>query len=255
MRKNSEVEINVASDFTTQIVECISSAVGDEIKEDIYSHRLSTQNSTPFRIWDLLNTKLCGAFQSPDCMAAPTKRGPWEMVVVYDKRSGNLFTFMREKRYAELHKSVGKRKAPHYVDALVRILNAELLAPVGQMSFFQDNPNLADDETLSSIVQKVLHNLQIDSELVRHHVLVLFESSHFQLESVRAIMVDSRLNIVAEQDWSSSIAFEESTIMEQAESNTPANNPTRGLVLKPKATERKKQLHIRKDDIEENRKA
>lgn len=255
MRKNTEVIINVTPEFITQIVECIASAVGDDIKEDIYSHRLATQNSTPFRIWDLLNTKLCGAFQSSDCMAAPTKRGPWEMVVVYDKQSENLFTFMREKRYAELHESVNKRKAPHYVDALVRVLNAELLAPIGQTSLFQDNPNLTDDETLSSIVQKVLNNLQIDSGLVRHHVLVLFESSHFELNSVRAIMVDSCLNIVTEQDWSSYIAFEESTIMEQVESQTPANNPTRGLVLKPKATERKKQLHVRKDDVEENKEA
>ena len=64
------------------IIRSISEAVGDLIKEDEKRNRLRTRNGNGGRIWDYMNTELCEGFDSPDCMAYVTQRGPWEMVMV-----------------------------------------------------------------------------------------------------------------------------------------------------------------------------
>ena len=244
MNKNT---LEVDSNIKAIITQCISDAVGDKIKEDIRLHGLKTQNSTPTRIWDLLNTDLCRHFNGPDCMAYTSKRGPWEMILVYEKQSGFLYTFMREKRFSEIRAKVGKRRRMHYVDMLVRHLNPDLKAPIGQTSMF---PIHFDDEAqLAESVQALLVNLLEDGAVVRRHVLVLFESSRFILTSVRAVMVYTNLDIVAEKNWSSSISVEESVIAEQVEEpKNPANAPTRGLKLTAKAAARKESNPLRPVD-------
>lgn len=236
--------LEVDSKIKAIITQCISDAVGDKIREDVRLHGLRTQNSIPTRIWDLLNTDLCHHFNSPDCMAYTSKRGPWEMILVYEKQSGFLYTFMREKRFTEIRAKVGKRRRMHYVDMLVRHLNPDLRAPVGQMSMF---PVHFDDETqLAESVRTLLANLLEDGAVVRRHVLVLFESARFILTSVRAVMVDTNLDIVIEQDWSNAISVEESVIAEQVdEPKNPANVPARGLKLTAKAAARKESNPVR----------
>ncbi|WP_195986073.1 DUF5986 family protein [Clostridium sp. D33t1_170424_F3] len=244
MNKNT-LEVDPA--IRSIITQCISDAVGDKIREDVRLHGLRTQNSTPTRIWDLLNTDLCRHFNSPDCMAYTSKRGPWEMILVYEKQSGFLYTFMREKRFAEIRAKVGKRRRMHYVDMLVRHLNSDLKAPIEQLSMF---PTHFDDEArLAESIQTLLANLLEDGAIVRRHVLVLFESARFVLTSVRAVMVDTNLNIVSEQNWSSSILVEESVIADQVkEPKDPANTPARGLKLTAKATARKESNPLRQVD-------
>lgn len=44
--------------FIRKVVGCVESATGDDIREDIQRNNLHTLNSTPARIWDLLNTNL-----------------------------------------------------------------------------------------------------------------------------------------------------------------------------------------------------
>lgn len=234
------------------IVKCLCDAVEDKIKEDIQLHGLKTQNSTPTRIWDLLNTDLCNHFNSPDCMAYDTKRGSWGMVLVYEKQSNYLYTFMREQRFAQIKKDAieGKRKCMHYIDLLERSLNADLSALDGQLSLYPKYPtHFADEEKLAKSVQDLLANLHEDGAVIRRHVLVLFDSKNFTLNSVRAVMLDTNLNIVDEQDWSSSILAEESIITEQVkEPKNPNNTPDRGLKLTAKATARKKSNPLRQVD-------
>ncbi len=245
---STKKKLEISPEISSTIVQCINDAVGDKIKEDIQRHHLMTQNSTPSRIWDLLNTDLCTKFNSPDCMAYTSKRGPWEMVIVYEKKSGFLYSLMREKRYKEIHHKIRHRKRMHYVDILVRHLNSDLISTKRQLSFIPIIPiTFEDQDEISTAVQKLLENLLVDGVVLKRHVLVLFEGAKFQLSSVRAVMVDSNLDIVAEEDWSKYISVEESIIADQVEDiNVPSNNPTRGLKLTDKATKRKRSAPIRK---------
>mgnify|MGYP000240660884 CR=1 FL=1 len=79
-----------------KMVRCIEDAVGDDIRADIRQHDLQTKNSVPSRIWDLLNTNIIKTLDTEDCTIAKAHRGPWEMLVVYEKSTHCIFTFMRE---------------------------------------------------------------------------------------------------------------------------------------------------------------
>ena len=78
-----------------KIVRCVEDAVGDDIQADIQRNDLQTQNSVPSRIWDLLNTNVIRGLDTEDCTIARAHRGPWEMLVIYEKSSQCIFTFMR----------------------------------------------------------------------------------------------------------------------------------------------------------------
>lgn len=237
------MELKINENIIRAMVNCVND-VGDVLKEDIRRNGLKTQNSTPTRIWDHLNTALCNQFNSRDCMAYTAKRGCWQLVMVYENESGYLYTFMRESRFLEVQKQVKKGKHNHYIDLLARHLNADLLKEIGQQSFLYTDEQ---DSKLKEAIEKLFINLNEDGAIVTKHVLVLFESDKYELHSIRAVMVDSNLDIALEQDWSSYIVIEDSIIVEEAEgNNSPSEKPTRGLELTPKAALRKENASLRK---------
>ena len=101
----------------------------------------------------------------------------------------------------------------------------------------------SDEDRLPELVQTMLSDLEGGVEVVRHHVLVLFDTVGYQLTHVRAVMVTPSLDIAqnSEQDWSQYIAADESTVVEKVpNSNVPGNQPNRGLHLTAKAMARQK---------------
>jgi hypothetical protein len=237
--RTEETAIKASSSFASAVVGCIYDATGDGIKEDIARHALRTYNSIPFRIWDLINTYICERLHTPNCMTSTPKRGPWQLVIIYESATGILYTVMREKRFCELRKEIHKRSNMHYEDILVRHLNSDLVAPVGQLAIFPIQFN--DEDKLAENVQKILAGFSNDIGDIKRHVIILFESANFNLSSVRAIMVDSNLDIVTEQDWTQYIPVQESNVSEKVDNpNDPVNNPSRGLKFKAEAVARKK---------------
>ncbi|MCD8633887.1 DUF5986 family protein, partial [Clostridioides difficile] len=95
-----------------------------------------------------------------------------------------------------------------------------------------------------------------DGAIIEHHVLLLFnQTAEYELTSIRAVMVDTNLNIVSEQNLSSYISIEESTVVEKVDKTNPAaNNPTLGLKLTAKADARKKTHPLKKAKKEEDAK-
>ncbi|HBF1171762.1 TPA: hypothetical protein KNR44_003278 [Clostridioides difficile] len=248
-----DAKLEVPVEIISTIVQCINGAVGDKIKEDIKKQNLVTKNSIPTRIWDLLNRDLCEVLNSPDCMAYEAKRGCWGMVIIHEKSSENIFTIMREQRFKEIYEKQPERRNMHYLNELTKNFNEDLKAPVGQISFF---PKKFDDEDkVKEHVQKLLKNLIKDNVVVKHHALILFNASEYQLTSIRAVMIDTNLDIVTEKDWSSYISIEESTVAEKVDKTNPiANNPTLGLNLTSKAVARKKTHPLKKAKKEEDAK-
>jgi len=233
--------ITFPSDLIVQIVRCVEDAVGDDIQADIQLNNLQTQNSVPSRIWDLLNTNIIKSLDTRDCAIAKARRGPWEMLVIFEKSSQCILTFMREKRFAELQKRQRQRKRMHYIDMLARQFNKDLLADQQQLSFIPHK--FSDEERLAELVQTLLLDLDSNTDIVRHHVLILFDTAGYHLTHIRAVMVTPSLDIAqgSEQDWSRYINADESIIVEKvATPITPMNQPSHGLSLTAKAIARKK---------------
>lgn len=241
-------DISFPNEMITKIVRSVEDAVGDDIRADIRQHDLQTRNSTPSRIWDLLNTNIIKTLDIEDCTIAKAHRGPWEMLIVFEKSTQCILTFMREKRFTELRNRQHKRMHMHYIDMLAKQFNENLLSDQQQLSFIPHT--FSDEDRLADLVQTMLSDLEGNAEIVRHHVLVLFETVGYQLAHIRAVMVTPSLDIAqnSEQDWSQYISAAESTVVEKVASpNAPVNMPGRGLSLTAKAMERQKSRPKKKE--------
>lgn len=248
-------DISFPSELIAKIVRCVEDAVGDDICADIQRNDLQTKNSVPSRIWDLLNTNIVKTLDTENCTIAKAHRGPWEMLIVFEKTTQCIFTFMREKRFSELRKRQRSRVHMHYIDMLAKQFNKELLADQQQLSFLPHT--FSDENRLAELVQTLLHDLEGDADIVRHHVLILFDTIGYQLTHIRAVMVTPTLDIArnGEQDWSKYIAASESTVVEKVvDPGAPENQPNRGLTLKPKAVARQKNKPKQKDMEQESNK-
>lgn len=241
-------EISFPPELIAKVVRCVEDAVGDDIREDIRHQDLQTRVSVPFRIWDLLNTNVIKRLDTQDCTIAKAHRGLWEMLIVFEKTTQCIFTFMREKRFAELRNNQHKRNHMHYLDMLTLQFNKDLLSDQQQLSFMPHT--FSDEDRLAELVQTMLSDLEGDAEVVRHHVLVLFDTVGYQLTRIRAVMVTPSLDIAhnGEQDWSQYITVDESVVVETVDNPvTPGNQPNRGLSLTAKAMARKKNKPKLKD--------
>lgn len=231
---------NVSENIARSIVACIEDAVGDNIKADIFSNRLTTTNSVPSRIWDYINRNL-KEIGFDDCVVSNTNRGPWQMTVVYDNNTRCIFTIMREKRFKQLRNAQKKRNKMHYVDMLAKQFNSGLTCTCKQTSLFAEH-YFNDEENLSALVQQLLNDLVDDLDLVNNHILVLFDTVENELMSIRAVMITPSLDIAddSEVSWSQYIS-NNSVIIEKISSvDSIKNTPSRGLKLSAKATQRKK---------------
>lgn len=233
--------ISFPAELTAKIVRCVEDAVGDDIRADIRQHDLQTKNSIPSRIWDLLNTNIIKTLDIEDCSIAKPHRGPWEMLVVFEKSTQCILTFMREKRFSELRNNRHKRGHMHYIDMLTKQFNENLVSEQQQLSLIPHT--FSDEDRLAELVKNMLHDLEGEADIVSHHVLVLFETVGYQLTHIRAVMVTPSLDIAqnSEQDWSRYITADESTVVEEVENpSSPSNQPSRGLSLTAKAMARQK---------------
>lgn len=252
---NKKVKIQASEDLIFKIAQCISDAVGDDIKEN--SYRLPTQNGTPGRIWDLIHRNVINTFNLDDIIAKPTKRGGWGLVPIFDKKTGFIYTLMREKRFEEIKKELPNRRNANYTDALANHLNKNLLPAERQILLFPGKKKFENQKYIENIVEKIFNDLSIPDQIVKRHAIILFDSSHYELLSLRCCVVNSNLEIVASANWSKYIKHSESTIVDKVVDNTsPFNNPSANLSFTQKAKDKKGQKKTSKikSDTEDSQK-
>ncbi|HCQ5582471.1 TPA: hypothetical protein OLY09_003750 [Clostridioides difficile] len=250
---SNKIELEVPNEISSIIVQCFNKA-REEIREYMGKQKLITENGLPYQFWDFLNDAIDNAFNSFAFKAYKSKRGRWRMIFIYDKNSKYLYVLMREQRYKELHNNINKREKMHYVDILTKAFNGDLKAPIEQLSFF--SLEFDNEDKIEIYLQKLIDSINKDGAIIEHHVLLLFnQTAEYELTSIRAVMVDTNLNIVSEQNLSSYISIEESTVVEKVDKTNPvANNPTLGLKLTAKADARKKTHPLKKAKKEEDAK-
>lgn len=160
------------------------------------------------------------------------------MKFIFDKKLGILYTLMREERFESVRKEVPKRKTIHYCQALAEAFNKGLTAKEEQMCLFK-NQDYYDTDKVNEIVDKIIMDLSIPENIVKNHAIILFEGKNYELESIRCCVVNSNLSIVEEEDWSCSVEFNESTIMDVVENpEIKSENPSNGLKFRQKAKDK-----------------
>lgn len=237
MNDTSKKTFYLSQNLLKLLVPAIEDAVGDDMKAIVYGNNFETKNCFPSLIWDLINRNLSHSLV-PMCDPTKLRRGPWDILVFYDKESQCIITLMREERFSDLCKNQSQRK--HYLRLLAHLYNSNLQPK--QQGLFDPLPATPIDEEIAELAKKLEADINSNNNFIRHHVLILFKTVGFQLTQVRSVMVTPTLDIAvnSEQDLSQYIQANESVIVEKVVNPTaPENQPDRGLALKPKALERK----------------
>ena len=95
-------------------------------------------------------------------------------------------------------------------------------------------------EEKKKIVDNILRDLGTPLSIVRRYVVILFESRGFDLISLRACIINSDLQVVDQDDWSSYIEIGESNVVESTTvDNKAADTPNHGIQYTEKAKRRK----------------
>lgn len=181
------------------IYRCLFQAVGEDYQEAENHLGFETHVSKPFMIWDLIYRNLIRSFASSDILYSTKKRGMWEIMLLYDKESKMLLSFMRDARFKSIRKAK-RGNRPEYIRALLT-LNSGLQAEVKQQNLFDDKGE-PDESQLINLLDSLCTNFMepvIDE--VHHHALVVFSSNYGQVTSLKAMILDSDLDVVTEQDW------------------------------------------------------
>lgn len=219
------------------VVNALIDSVGDDILENSYG--LITNNGRPGRIWDFINTHIHKDMPAYGCDVGKAKRGYYEFVPIYHRDSKTLMTLMREKNFFEVSRNQCRREEAHYLDALVRVLNSNVEIEEYQLSLFPTPHIFKNEEQLAEIAQRFLYNFPLDLMDIDRHVLILFSTSGSILLSVRAVLLDPALHIVAQEDWSHFINQQEGSVVATVDMTTATTNrPMHGMMLTSKALKR-----------------
>lgn len=226
--------LHTKDEVITQIVAAINIAISENISEDYQRSELERLHSNSFylRIWDYINNNLSKIYL-PNIIGGFTKLRFWNAYSLFDKKTGLIYSFLREKRFREIAKKI-KKNQNHYVKELAAQGNPNLQPT--QMTFFSMEP----DSTKSKCTfEKVCSDLMITSDMVKGHRVILFDGYNGILTSVRCCMIDWSFEIHDSIDLTPYINVYESVIVEEiSEPILKTNNPSQGLKLKPKAKEK-----------------
>lgn len=186
-------DLEISEEVLRAIAKSISDGVGVDYIHNKKQLNTYTNNSTYSMIWDLINTN-CKKNLGSDfvCNIVKKKRGIWEFLVVYDKRSKKLLTIMREVRLRQIIKHPQKYKK-HYVAALSQFLNIGLKP--NQTKLF-NLPKTAEEQNYLSELSKELCS-DIINEIMQNslYAILSFNSSDGLMTAYKATYLTQNLEI------------------------------------------------------------
>ena len=191
---------NIPTEVIQEIYQSIAQGVGEDYQEAEAHLDLETRISKPLLIWDLINRNLIRSFSEKDVLYSRSKRGMWEVLLLFEKKSNLLLSFMNDNRFKALKKG-STRKRPKYMDALL-LTNRKLQSPVKQQRLFIVRETPDERKLLSSLLNSLCKNFQ-EHVLgdVKNHVLVVFSHNHGLITSLKAYMLDANLDEVESENW------------------------------------------------------
>lgn len=192
--------IPLSDEYKYSIIDSISNAHKNDIKDFILEYDLETFNSVHFLKWDFTNTNIIRNLQGDRFQCLKVKRGPWKFILIYDKETMYLYSLMREKRFSQLQDRIVREKV-HYLDSLANI-NQGLKGKDNKERFYQPDMFDMDGRSWESEVQSVLNEMiqNIDGE-IKQYVLISFSTERDEVTSVSAYIPTVDLNIAYEENW------------------------------------------------------
>lgn len=229
----------ISKENINDLIEKLASSLGDEVELGLKSMEIEEKHSVSrnYLKWDLFNKNCIKAFSEGTLIARYARRGPWHMVPLVDFSSNFIFSVMREARFKELSRGKSRRKKAHYMEAFAQSFNFDL-GESSQMSIFLEKQ--FGEEEVAKIVNDILNDMNVEREAIQNYAVILFNEFNHELISIKCCVINSELEIIEEEDWSSYIKHRESVIPEVVEAEE-SSQYKQSVSLKPKARERAKQ--------------
>lgn len=196
------------------IVSAIEEAITDDLTCCLRASDIPKDKSNAKKnlIWDLINRNAERNMKKTPLSAKYAKRGPWNMVPIYDTSNRWIYTIMRAERFKTLQKNQPGRKKAHYMDAFAKSFNLDLLGPK-QISMFDDQQ--FTEQEVKSAVEGIMKAFESEGSEIKRYAVILFEEFNGVLVSVKCCTIDPTLEIIDFEDWSQYIRHEESVVVEK----------------------------------------
>ncbi|MGE5632196.1 MAG: DUF5986 family protein, partial [Caulobacteraceae bacterium] len=160
------------------IIQAISDGNKKEVLDFMAEYDLETYNGIHFLKWDFANTNLLRNLSDDRFQCLKIKRGPWKLVLVYDKETKYLYSLMNKHRFLQLQERVNKEQV-HYIDALALINKG--LRGNGKNKQLRLFIVKSDKTNTKNLLKEILQ--QIDGEVIRFTVIA-FSNEKDEITSV-----------------------------------------------------------------------
>ena len=236
--KRYEQKIPLETDKIKMIIRAIENA--DYLYEnDMIKENFPTDNGSGGTKWNYINREIKkilgdGRYQI-EVLCCP----PWKFLGIFDRKTGYLYTLMREKNLLNL-RNHREAKLFHYTNVLSRLndnLNGKYVIENEQMCLF---PDMLYDESGKENLDQRLNKLikKIDGS-IRQYVLVSFDIFNGQVTAIKGTIPSIGMDYYKEESWtdllSASYFSNNSEAMEKTEEDVIV------LECKPDLRRRKKE--------------
>lgn len=207
----SDYKFPLNQSFKHQLVSLLSEALQHDVKDVMSIYKLDFFNSVHFLTWDFIYTRVYKNVQDESKICIKCKRGPWSFVLMYDLKEKYLYSFMKEKRLAQLIDERNRRSSIHYADALVTLNKniTELGLDLSNVEQQLDLLPLEEDSDWEKSIEKILKDmLGVHYGGIKNYVVVTFSHHRGEIDSVNATLLSPCMDVVYKENWDEFINVE-----------------------------------------------
>lgn len=183
----------ISEDFRRRVVDCINMALQDDLPRYLSEFHPDTTNGVPLQIGDWINTNIRKHMAGNIIEVIEFSRYSWKGRIIIDRENRITYTIMREKRLRQLRRE--KRDKPHYLQTIVGILNANIIAPMKQMDIFGGEYYRFDPEIVEKDYDSIFKGY-VDKTDGYHHCAIIYETDRGALTDINIIFLDKDLEEV-----------------------------------------------------------
>lgn len=230
-----------------RIVKAIEEGL-ENTKENYYSTDVYVKNSIHFRkLDDIMNSVIKETLEASYFERIAIKRGSYEVTLLFDNRTGYLYSFFTERRFKELM-IASDRDHVHYFDGLVKF-NEKDIVKLGQqtMGDYFDVRVTATQLIKEEILAKLNHRD------VKKCISIVMNVSGLSLFGASAIVINDDYTISYSEDWGDFVNVTYSDAYENIEVESEKDEVDFGF--KDEIDILDEQIKIRIKDIDQGQRA
>lgn len=188
------IALNLSDNDRHAITNGVFKAITHDMPDHIQDENLPTAVGSSLFRWNYINRNISqnlgGHFEI--CFSP---RGPWKVMLLFERDLGFTFSIMSEKNFAKLQKK--RPDGIHYLEALIS-QNAQYDVIEGQLQI----DGFERKERDAGLVEKLRDELMQFDGIIYNHFLILFDYAFNKVLSVRVVLLTRQMEVAFSEDWS-----------------------------------------------------